>query len=106
MKINIYNTNPCSVTLCDENDNVYDAPCGFANINDALAYCEEEIDVRQQAISAAIWDTNTGEVYVTCGFDEDDIAEEDYFPDDVDESNYDPYMGCDFYETYDIGGDF
>ena len=30
----------------------------------------------------------------------DDIEEEDYdFPDDVDETNYDPYMGCDFYET-------
>lgn len=28
--------------------------------------------------------------------------EEDYdFPDDVDETNYDPYMGCDFYETCD-----
>lgn len=32
----------------------------------------------------------------------DDIEEEDYdFPDDVDETNYDPYMGCDFYETCD-----
>ena len=48
----------------------------------------------------------TGEVYATCGFDEDDIAEEDYFPDDVDESNYDPYAGCDMYETYDIGGEW
>ena len=32
----------------------------------------------------------------------DDIEEEDYdFPDDVDETNYDPYMGCDFFETCD-----
>lgn len=32
----------------------------------------------------------------------DDIEEEDYdFPDDVDETNYDPYMGCDCFETCD-----
>ena len=106
MKINIYNTKPCKVTFCDEDDGLYDAPYPFDDLNAALAYCEEEIDVRQQAISAAIWDVDTVEVYAVCGFDEDDIAEEDYFTDDVDESNYDPYMGCDFYETYDIGGDF
>lgn len=106
MKVVLFNSHPCSVTLCNEDDGIYDAPTTFEDINAALAYCEEEIDVRQQAISAAIWDADTGEVYAVCGFDEDDIAEEDYFPDDVDESNYDPYMGCDFYETYDIGGDF
>lgn len=27
--------------------------------------------------------------------------EEPDFPDDVDETNYDPYMGCDCYDTYD-----
>lgn len=27
--------------------------------------------------------------------------EEPDFPDDVDETNYDPYMGCDFFETCD-----
>ena len=106
MKVDFANHYNCSVTLCDENDGIYDAPTTFEDINAALAYCEEEIDVRQQAISAVIWDTMTGEVYATCGFDEDDIEEEDYFPDDVDESAYDPYMGCDFYETYDIGSDF
>lgn len=106
MKVDFANHYNCSVTLCDENDGIYDAPTTFEDINAALAYCEEEIDVRQQAISAVIWDTMTGEVYATCGFDEDDIAEEDYFPDDVDESNYDPYAGCDMYETYDIGGEW
>ena len=106
MKVDFANHYNCSVTLCDENDGIYDAPTTFEDINAALAYCEEEIDVRQQAISAVIWDTMTGEVYATCGFDEDDIAEEDYFPDDVDESNYDPYAGCDVYETYDIGGEW
>ena len=117
MKVDFANHYNLSVTLCDENDGIYDAPTTFEDINAALAYCEEEIDVRQQAISAVIWDTMTGEVYATCGFDEDDIPEEDYFPDDdywddvchvddVDESFYDPYAGCDMYETYDIGGDF
>ena len=28
----------------------------------------------------------------------DDEEDEDYFCDDVDESNYDPYLGCDFYD--------
>ena len=106
MKVDFANHYNCSVTLCDENDGIYDAPTTFEDINAALAYCEEEIDVRQQAISAVIWDTMTGEVYATCGFDEDDIPEEDYFPDDVDESAYDPYAGCDMYETYDIGGEW
>ena len=57
--------------------------------------------MRQQAISAVIWDTMTGEIYATCSWDEDDIAEEDYpiWDDDVDESNYDPYAGCDMYEV-------
>ena len=31
-------------------------------------------------------------------FEED---EEDYWDDDVDETNYDPYLGCDFYDTDD-----
>ena len=133
MKVDFANHYNCSVTLCDENDGIYDAPTTFEDINAALAYCEEEIDVRQQAISAVIWDTMTGEVYATCGFDEDDIPEEDYgvlddyaldcldhmddadddywddgcpIEDDVDESNYDPYAGCDMYETYDIGGEW
>ena len=43
----------------------------------------------------------TGEIYATCSWDEDDIDEEDYpsWDDDVDESNYDPYAGCDMYEV-------
>ena len=48
-------------------------------------------------MSATIWDVNTGVIYATCG--EDDEPDEDYYPDDVDESNYDPYLGCDVYET-------
>lgn len=102
MKINIYNTKPCKVTFCNENDGIYDAPYPFDDVNAALAYCEEEIDVRQQAISAAIWDADTGEVYVVCGFDEEDIAEEDYGPEDDgawddwgynEDEGFDPYLG-------------
>lgn len=128
MKINIYNTKPCKVTFCDEDDGLYDAPYPFDDLNAAIAYCEEEIDVRQQAISAVIWDTLTGEIYVTCGFDEDDdpewdddywddgcpnedasyLGEDGYALDDVDESFYDPYTGCDMYEIepFDFGEDF
>ena len=97
MQINIYNSNPCGVTFCGYNNGIYDAPHTFEDVNAALAYCEEEIDVRQQAMSATIWDVNTGVIYATCG--EDDELDEDYYPDDVDESNYDPYLGCDVYET-------
>lgn len=100
MKVILSNPYHCSVTLCNEDDGIYDAPTTFEDINAALAYCEEEIDVRQQAISAVIWDTMTGEIYATCGFDENDISEEDYpIWDDVDESAYDPYLGCDVWET-------
>ena len=107
MKVNFENHYNCCVTFCNEDDGLYDAPAPFDDINAALAYCEEEIDVRQQAISAVIWDTMTGEVYATCGFDEedypvwdDDGVADDYpnWYDDVDESNYDPYAGCDMYE--------
>ena len=135
MKVTFENKYNCSVTFCNEDDGLYDAPAPFEDINAALAYCEEEIDVRQQAISAVIWDTMTGEVYATCGFDENDIPEEDYpswdenYPtwdtnspydvewddhywddgcpiDDVDESNYDPYAGCDMYEVESFGYDY
>jgi len=111
MKINLYNSaKSYSVTLCAEDDGIYDAPAPFEDINAALAYCEEEIDVRQQAISATIWDTLTGEVYVVCG--EDNAEDEDFgwdvgcAVDDVDESNYDPYTGCDMYEVEPFSYDY
>ena len=110
MKVNFSNTKPCKVTFCNADEGMYDAPYPFDDLDAALAYCKEEIDVRQQAISAAIWDADTGEVYATCNWDENDIPEEDYpsWDDDVDESNYDPYAGCDMYEVepFDFGGDF
>lgn len=33
-------------------------------------------------------------------------ADDDNIPDDVDESNYDPYSGCDVYESYDASYSF
>lgn len=48
----------------------------------------------------AVIDMDTGEVL--WDWDEDCWETVD-IPDDVDESNYDPYMGCDF---YDYGGEF
>lgn len=35
----------------------------------------------------------------TISFYGKDIFEEPDIPDDVDETNYDPFMGCDFYEV-------
>lgn len=35
----------------------------------------------------------------TISFYGDDIFEEPDIPDDVDETNYDPYCGCDMYEV-------
>lgn len=121
MKVVFENNRNCSVTLRYKGDGLYDAPTTFEDINAAIAYCDMEIDVRQQAISAVIWDTMTGEIYATCSWNEDDIEEEDYSScdddspydiewddhywdddcpvDDVDESNYDPYAGCDMYEV-------
>ena len=78
MKVAFENKYNCSVTLCNEDNGLYDAPYSFDTLEAALAYCEEEIDVRQQAISAVIWDTMTGEVYVTCDWDENSVPEEDY----------------------------
>ena len=46
--------------------------------------------------------------YPYCHYDDpvfpppcEDEDEDDYYDDDVDESNYDPYAGCDMYECYD-----
>ena len=101
MKVNFENHYNCCVTLCNEDDGLYDAPAPFEDINAALAYCKEEIDVHQQAISAVIWDALTGEVYATCGFDEEDISEEDYPSWDDDDVAEDP----DHDDPYDVEWD-
>lgn len=115
MRINIYNS-ARSFTVCYWNDDSeWEDACPYSTIDAAVEAARNEIDVRQQALGAHIIDTETGEIYVTCTWDENDIPEEDYGPqdiewddhywddgcpiDDVDESNYDPYAGCDMYEV-------
>ena len=47
--------------------------------------------------------------YPYCHYDDpvfpapcEEEEEDYYYDDDVDESNYDPYAGCDMYECYDV----
>ena len=123
MKINIYN-NARSFTVCYWNDDSeWEDAFPYSTIDAAMEAAKNEIDVRQQAIGAHIIDAETGEIYVTCTWDDNDTPEENdpydtewddhYWDDgcpidDVDESNYDPYVGCDFYEVepFDFGGEF
>lgn len=66
----------------------------FGSLDDAIAYAQEEIDVRQQATFATIWDSNTGEVYASCSWDDESIPEEDYGDWDYNEDEgFDPYLG-------------
>ena len=128
MRINIYNS-ARSFTVCYWNgDSEWEDACPYSTIDAAVEAAKNEIDVRQQAMGAHIVDTETGEIYVTCTWDENDIPEEDYGDwddngpydvewddhywddgcpnDDVDESNYDPYAGCDMYEVEPFGYDY
>jgi hypothetical protein len=121
MNIHIYNyARSFSITYWTD-DKEWEDPFCYSNVDDAVAAAKEEIDVRQQAFAAHIYDTETGELYVTCTSDNTASSEEDHSEwddddpydvewddyywddgcpiDDVDESNYDPYLGCDVYET-------
>lgn len=124
MKIHIYNNARSFIVSYWNDDASWEDPNPYSTIDAAVKAAKNEIDVRQQALGAHILDTETGEIYVTCYWDEDDIPEEDYGDwdsdywddgcpnedasylgedgyalDDVDESNYDPYAGCDMYEV-------
>jgi hypothetical protein len=139
MKVFIYNNAKCGATAWND-DVTYDAPCDFANINEAIAWLEDEIDFKQVATGGSVYDAETGELYVSCSVDDGDNSEVDYADwnsdyldesspaeddpydvewddhywdagcavDDVDESNYDPYAGCDMFEVepFDFGGDY
>lgn len=109
MKVFIYNNAKCGATAWND-DVTYDAPCDFANINEAIAWLEEEIDFKQVATGGSVYDAETGELYVSCSADDGDTSEDAYeeWDDDVDESNYDPYAGCDLFEVepFDFGGDY
>lgn len=69
----------------------------FGSLDAAIAYAQEEIDVRCQATFATIWDGNTGEVYASCWWDDESIPEEDYGDWDDwgynEDEGFDPYMG-------------
>ena len=66
----------------------------FSSLDAAIAYAQEEIDVRCQATFASIWDSNTGEVYASCSWDDESIPEEDYGDWDYNEDEgFDPYLG-------------
>lgn len=105
MRIHIeHNATSYSITF-HSGDTQYDVE-SFASLDEALAYAEEEIDVRQQATFASIWDANTGEFYASCFADSEDNdyndslrywdddgcpIEEDY-PEDI-EMGFNPYLG-------------
>ena len=77
-------------------DHSWDAGTAFDSLDTALAYCERQIDDFQQAYFANVYSLETGEIIAKCAWETPE--DEDDFCDDVDESNYDPYIGCDFYD--------
>ena len=100
MKTTIYINEKCGIYFNGDNDS-WDCPFEFSNINDALAYCEEEIDLRQQALYASIYSLENGNILAHCSWDdpneEDDPIE--YEEPDCDwgyneDMGYDPYLGC------------
>ena len=96
MTIELQTCATVSITFSDD-CHTWEAPFDFHSINDALAYAENEIDVRLQALHASIWDTKTGELYVTCSADHvEEDEEEDCDPDwgYNEDMGFDPYMGC------------
>lgn len=96
MTIELHTCATVSVTLSNDS-HTWDAPFDFHSINDALAFVENEIDVRLQALHATIWDTNTGELYVTCSADVPEEEEEENDSSDWgfnEDMGFDPYMGC------------
>ena len=76
MKVYLYNNAKCGATAWND-DTTYEAPCDFSDINAAIAWLEEEIDVKQQAIAGSVYDLETGEIYATCSWDDNDVPEED-----------------------------
>lgn len=62
--------------------------------NTTVAYHPETAD-KPYIVDGVDYDEKTN----TISFYGGDIFEEPDIPDDVDESNYDPYCGCDMYEV-------
>jgi len=99
MKIHIENYDTSFGITFHSGDNGYEYDVeNFGSLDDALAYAQEEIEVRQQATFASIWNANTGELAATCWWQEgDDVIEEDYDAWDDwgynEDEGFDPYMG-------------
>lgn len=101
MQISVHNSaRSFSIIFWAEDGYEWEPKYPFSTIDAALAECHCQIDDSLQAVGAHIIDAETGEIYVTCTADEVGACD---VPDDVDETFYDPYMGCD---VYDCGGDF
>jgi hypothetical protein len=95
MKVHIYNSARSFLVSYWNDDSEWEDALPYSDIDSAVAAAENEIDVRQQAIGAHIIDAETGEIYVTCTWDDDSIPEEDYGDWDYNEDiGFDPYMGC------------
>lgn len=66
-----------------------------------ISYFEHNITIAQLDLIDSIkivlecWEQGQA---VTDLYDIEKDEDEDYFNDDVDETNYDPYLGCDFYD--------
>ena len=100
MNIHIYNYARSFIVSYWNDESEWEDACPYSTIDAAVEAAKNEIDVRKQALAAHIYDAETGELYVTCTSDDMVQSEEDLSEwDDVDESNYDPYLGCDVYET-------
>ena len=100
MKVTLYNHGKCGVYFMTEEE-PWDCPFTFDNINDALAYVEQEIDYRMQAMSATVYDLETDVILAHCSAETPDEDDEptDYEEPDEDwgyneDMGYDPYMGC------------
>lgn len=93
MKITFETLAHCMVVFENWNGKTYGPNASFENLEDAFEYAKEEIEDRQQALRATIFDSETGEVYLTCEADDD----EENYPEDG-EPNWDLDMGFDPYE--------
>ena len=87
--------NRCMIIFESETGRTYGPIATFENINDALGYAEEEIDVRQQAVKATIIDFDNNNILAECTpslfqLDNEDDGFDWNFNED---EGFDPYIG-------------
>lgn len=96
MKIHIEHFATSYSITFHSDENKYDVE-NFGSLDAAIAYAQEEIDVRCQATFASIWDVNTGELAATCWWDDESVPEEDCGAWDDwgynEDEGFDPYLG-------------